>query len=393
MTRILFVTDVILSPPHAGHRIRCSAILRCLQQDYEVIVLAPTIPTLDRLYQDSLAWLNLRPPSRNTIFEKLANIIFTILQRSEQALLIKQACRQYAPQVVWYSFGHWGQYARISHQFHALSILDTHNIQSHLTWQEMLAKPWGSSKSASLLHFLAESLHEQFLFRNFDRITCVSEHDRCYHSRFVGNEKSILLPNFIDEQDYQINAPGSRDGSLIVMTGSFSDFQNRNGVLWFLQYCWPMIQDQIPHAHLQVIGRDSKHLVRLISNNNIVNKENISYVENVVHVAEYIQRASVAVVPILQGAGTRIKILEAMACCTPVVSTTLGASGLDLENGKHILMADAPGDFSNQIISLLNNPDLRFELAHNAYKLLVTNYTSRVNQVYIRRIIQDLIGN
>ena len=78
--------------------------------------------------------------------------------------------------------------------------------------------------------------------------------------------------------------------------------------------------------------------------------------------------------PILQGGGTRLKILEAMALGTPVVATSKGAEGLDVEDGRHLLIADTPDEFAQAVIRLLQSPELRTSLGRNGRQLVAERY-------------------
>jgi glycosyltransferase involved in cell wall biosynthesis len=95
------------------------------------------------------------------------------------------------------------------------------------------------------------------------------------------------------------------------------------------------------------------------------------YVENV---RSLIARSWVSIAPLFNGGGTRLKILEAMALGTPVVATTKGAEGLDLQSEEHLLIADTPEAFAQQILRLLNGPSLRNRPAENAYPLIREKY-------------------
>jgi polysaccharide biosynthesis protein PslH len=115
---------------------------------------------------------------------------------------------------------------------------------------------------------------------------------------------------------------------------------------------------------------------------------NVTLTGFVEDVRPMIARAWVSLVPILQGGGTRLKILEAMALRTPVVSTWKGAEGLDVQNDVDILIADEPEKFAEMVVRLLKEPELHHRLAENAYKLVATKYNW---SIVIPRVL-NLIG-
>ena len=105
---------------------------------------------------------------------------------------------------------------------------------------------------------------------------------------------------------------------------------------------------------------------------------------------EELARASVAVVPVRFGSGTRVKILESFAHRVPVVSTTLGAEGLDAEDGVHLLVADDPEEFAAATVGLLGDPGLRVRLADVAEALYLDRYDGRLADKGVRRLIEDV---
>ena len=106
-----------------------------------------------------------------------------------------------------------------------------------------------------------------------------------------------------------------------------------------------------------------------------------------------LQAASVAVVPIRYGSGTRIKILESFAHRIPVVSTSIGAEGLDLEPGVHLLVADDPGEFSDAVVRVLQDKDLRIRVTDAAEQLYLERYDGRAAHERIVRLLEEAAGD
>ncbi len=105
---------------------------------------------------------------------------------------------------------------------------------------------------------------------------------------------------------------------------------------------------------------------------------------------EELARASVAVVPIRYGSGTRVKILESFAHRVPVVSTTLGAEGLDVEDGVHLLLADGPEEFAAATVRLLGDPQLRVGLTEAAEAHYLERYDGRLADQGVRRLVEEV---
>ena len=116
----------------------------------------------------------------------------------------------------------------------------------------------------------------------------------------------------------------------------------------------------------------------------------LTVVGQVPSMEEELARASVAVVPVRYGGGTRVKILESFAHRVPVVSTTLGAEGLDVEDGVHLLLADDPEEFAAATVRLLDDPRLRVRLTEAAEALYLDRYDGRVADQGVRRLVEDV---
>jgi glycosyltransferase involved in cell wall biosynthesis len=142
---------------------------------------------------------------------------------------------------------------------------------------------------------------------------------------------------------------------------------NADGIAWFVREVWP----QTPDARLLVVGRDPpESVLRLAS-------DRIAVTGAVPDVAPYFARATAVIVPLLSGGGTRLKILEAFAAGRAVVSTSIGAEGLEVSDGRHLLLADGAHAFAEATGRLLADPELRARLAAEARKLVQERYDWR----------------
>jgi glycosyltransferase involved in cell wall biosynthesis len=265
--------------------------------------------------------------------------------------------------------------------------MGTHNTQANLAWQEYQATPYGKAHAVQWLRYWAQRIHEQRFFPRFDRIVSVSEADRRYHAQFVGDERSLLIPNYINQAHYVLKEPVERTDNLVIMTGNFNTFQNRQGLDWFLRQVWHRVRRSIPQAQLQLVGRCNNSLVEQLHQH-----PNVTCIGETPTVAPYLRRATIAAVPLLHGSGTRFKILEAFTCETPVVSTTLGAQGLDLVPGESIMLADTGPDFAQAIVNLLKHSPRRSRLAQNGLNILRKQYSFDVNTQRIRKFVIQTIA-
>jgi glycosyltransferase involved in cell wall biosynthesis len=133
---------------------------------------------------------------------------------------------------------------------------------------------------------------------------------------------------------------------------------------------FPKVQAQIPDVQLKITGRTDGVNTGLISGG-----KNVCFTGFLDDIRPIIAASYACVVPLRLGVGTRLKILEAMALGTPVITTKKGAEGLNVEDGRHLLIADDPDEFARQTIRLLNDPDLRQHLSAEAARLVRDCYS------------------
>jgi glycosyltransferase involved in cell wall biosynthesis len=170
-------------------------------------------------------------------------------------------------------------------------------------------------------------------------------------------------------------APDHQSGSevpaapVLLMVGLLTYEPNRDAAAFFAAQVLPRIRAAHPAVEFRVVGRyDEENVVALRG------VPGVSVAGEVPDVTAELRRASVVVVPVRFGGGTRIKILEAFAHGVPVVSTTVGAEGLEVEDGRHVLLADHPDDLARACLRLLDDPVLGSELAAGGRALWETRY-------------------
>ena len=213
---------------------------------------------------------------------------------------------------------------------------------------------------AKYRNYLADLLQE------FQLCTVVSEQEKQLVSYIAPEFDSVeVIPNFIYPSYDQDDAVSPQPEHLIF-TGPFRYLANYDAMVWFLEEIYPLIQNQVPNVRLTITG-DHDNLP-------LPDASNVTLTGFVEDVRPLIKSAWVNVVPIREGGGTRIKILEAMALGVPVVSTSKGSEGLEVEDGEHILVADTAEAFAEQVVRLLRDVELRQEMVHRARNLVKMKY-------------------
>lgn len=174
----------------------------------------------------------------------------------------------------------------------------------------------------------------------------------------------------------------------LVFTGTLSYPPNSQGITWFAEQVWPLVLKAVPDAQLDIVGRGPPPAVAALGE-----RPGITVVGPVPLMGPYFDRAHAVVVPILTGAGIRVKIVEAMAAGRAIVSTSLGWEGLPhIVPGEHLLVADDPEPFAAAAIRLLREPQLRRGLAAAARALAERHYDWRGLGDEQEAVLRSVVG-
>jgi glycosyltransferase involved in cell wall biosynthesis len=203
----------------------------------------------------------------------------------------------------------------------------------------------------------------------FNVNTVVSERDAHFLRNQSPEAHIHLVENGVDTRYFSPCRHEEQPGSLIF-TGSLNWHPNVNALRFFAREIWPLIKHQCSGAHLYLAGR-SPHSSLLDWARRDPSVEVAASPDDI---RPWIARACVFVCPILEGGGTRLKILDAMAMARPVVSTTIGCEGLRVTAGENILVADTPQDFASKVVNLLENSDRRRQLGAAGRTLVEKHY-------------------
>ena len=233
-----------------------------------------------------------------------------------------------------------------------------YEIQTNLIKKAYLYNQWQKMRS-----------FEQHMCRDFDCVIGVSAEDREQMKRDYGARTVFDVPTGVDTDYFQPRGVQPSAHSM-VFTGSMDWLPNEDAIKYFMGAIMPLIKKKVPDATLTVVGRNPPPaLVEL-------RKEDPSLIitGRVEDVRPYIEESAVYIVPLRIGGGTRLKIFEAMAMERAVVSTTVGAEGLPVSNGKELLVADEPAAFANAVITLLTDSSYAVQLGQRAASIVRQNH-------------------
>ncbi|MGD8279490.1 MAG: glycosyltransferase family 4 protein, partial [Gemmatimonadota bacterium] len=239
-------------------------------------------------------------------------------------------------------------------------VVDTHNIDSlvlsRYAGRMRIPRRWYAQMTAARLR-----RHERHVFARADRIVVCSDIEAPFVRRVPGSGEPAVIPNGVDASGTFVPGTARPVPGRIAFFGKLDYYPNADAVEYLAEAILPRIRAELPEAEAHVIGPDPPPAVRALERPG----SGIRVTGRVPEIPAALSTASVVVVPLRLGGGTRLKILEALALGLPVVSTSIGAEGLDLEPGRDLVVADDPGVFAAEVIGLLRDPERGRRLGAN----------------------------
>jgi sugar transferase (PEP-CTERM/EpsH1 system associated) len=205
---------------------------------------------------------------------------------------------------------------------------------------------------------------ERIACHRMDRVVAVSEADSRMMERDYGLQKVYDIPTGVDVDFFKPNGAASPRPNSLVFTGSMDWLPNEDAINYFTQQILPLIKNSIPDVNITVVGRNPSRKLQELGQR----ESSITVTGRVDDVRPFMENAAAYVVPLRIGGGTRLKIYEALAMGKPTISTTVGAEGLDIEDGEHILLADTPAEFANAVVRVFTEPQFAQQLGSRAAK-------------------------
>ena len=374
--KILWVKAGKLWPVDTGGKIRSFNILRHLARNHEVTLLSYYGGRHDTEYETAIAK---QLPGAQTIYTAAPE--GTIAQSIDYILRLPSA----APYAV-KKFTHPAVGREVARRLSDASadvavcdflsaslnfsetsptpvVLFQHNVETTL-WRRM------ADTEKSALRKLSYRIEERKMaafetrtLQRFQHVIAVSDHDRKEMLALAPGCTITVVPTGVDTEKYQPAPSVSGNPPLIVFTGSMDWEPNIDAVEYFCREIFPGVLVAFPDARFQIVGRNPHSRVRRLAS------PSVEVTGTVPSVAEYLRNATVVIVPLRIGGGTRLKIFEAMAMRKAMVSTSIGAEGLNVTSGKDCLLADDAQSFASAIVAVLRDPALRRSYEDNAAAL------------------------
>jgi polysaccharide biosynthesis protein PslH len=233
------------------------------------------------------------------------------------------------------------------------SILFQHNVESEIWRRHVLTETSQVKRLVYGIEFLRMLRYEERAVRRFHHVIAVSEHDRRLMAAWTDPKRITVVPTGVDLEMYRALDSLPAAGALVMFIGAMDWEPNVDAVEYFCREIWPAIESGVPQARFRIVGRNPVNRVQRLASSTV------EITGRVPSVVDHLREAAVVVVPLRIGGGTRLKIYEAMAAGKAVVSTRVGAEGLDVHDGRDIVLADDPNSFGRAVIKLLGEPGLR----------------------------------
>ena len=265
-------------------------------------------------------------------------------------------------------------------------ILRAHNVE-HLIWKRVAQSTRTGFKRWYLKHLsLTLRAYELEHLADYDGIVCITRNDADYF-RSNGCRRPITHIPFGIPLPETSETPETPESNSLYHLGSMDWMPNQASIRWLLDEVWPVIHREVPQAHLYLAGRKMPAAWMR------AHIDGVTVVGEVPDARQFIAGKQINVVPLLSGSGIRVKIIEAMSMGKAVVTTTLGAQGIDYTDGEHLLIANTPEEFAQQIKRLLDDSDYCRRVGEAAVRLVAEEYdisrlTARLLQFYNERIDQ-----
>lgn len=248
-------------------------------------------------------------------------------------------------------------------------VLRAHNVEHQIWNRQARQMPLGMKRWYFKKLALALRMYELEHINDFDSVICITQADADYFKANGCKRRPVVLP-FGIASNKQPTAAAVEPASLYHL-GSMDWLPNIESLDWFLDKVWPLLHKELPQVKLYLAGRKMPDLLLNLK------EEGIIVVGEVEDAQSFIATKQINIVPLRSGSGIRVKIIEAMAAGKAVVSTTIGAQGIDFKEGTNILIADTPEAFVEKIRYCVENPEAAQGIGHNAQALAQDRYDSK----------------
>jgi glycosyltransferase involved in cell wall biosynthesis len=385
--RVLFVTPYLPSPPRFGGQRRLDGLIAGVAAFHEASVLSLVDAGEDQTEARAATGTYCRRvvtvPSRlraaSPAYKRVLQLGSLVLPWSYERIVHRERALETALDrllaeapfdIVQFEFPHLVAYrSRLgqARRSRAAFLLDEHNIEYDVVRQTASAGPGWARRLYSALDWPKVRAEELRAWTQLDGCTLTSARDEERLLAVAPATRTAVVPNGVDLGLFQPTAVPPEAATLLFF-GAVDYHPNTEGLLFFLEEVMPRLRARTPRVRLCIVGRRPPEVLLRRRD------PDVEITGAVDDVRPYLERASVVIVPVRIGGGTRLKIIEAMAMGKAVVSTSRGAEGLDAVPGRDLCLADDADGFAAQIGRLLDEPERARRLGAAARRFVEARY-------------------
>ena len=395
--KILFLSPTVPFPLTDGGRIRVFNLLKQIAQKNKVTLLALETQSTDADGVAELQQLGIQvhlvPNAQTLPRVSLGTLVKAFFRRQPITVArydvpayrqkIRELIAEQTFDLVHYEMFHTAQFHT---ETNLPGVLSQQNVDSAI-WCRLCSETANPFyKFAYWTQQLTFQRYERVLSPKFDAVTCTSDIDAAVFQQHCAENVIEIIPNGVDITHYLPDFTSEAPAHLIYI-GSMDWYPNEDAVAFFADEVLPLIQEKVSNVTFSIVGGNPSARVRKLAE-----REGVVVTGRVPEIKPYFAEATVFVVPLRIGSGTRLKILEALAMGKAIVSTTVGAEGLDLRDGEEIFIADEPTAFADAVTRLLMDPELRRRIGENGRARVEQDYDWRSIGEKLHEVYTKIVG-
>lgn len=384
--RVLMLTQVVPNPPDAGPKIKTHYALRTLMEEHDIeLITFARSPAEVEAAEGLKAWcarVTVVPLRRRRELEPYyaargwsAGTPFLVARDARRVMAdaVRRRLAVGGIDILHADQLSMAQYLRLAKGTSVQTVFDAHNAVWELVRELASRQPTPAHRLAAELEWRLLRRYERALCRHSDLLLTVSARDRAALTRGSADAPSAMVIPIGVEVEMIPFVPPAEDATRLLSVATMHYPPNAEAIRWFRDAVWPLVTGVYGKAVVDIVGpRPPEDLLRWGASDTRVSVH--GYVDDV---DDLYRRAAVFIVPLRSGSGVRVKVLEAMARGVPVVSTSIGIEGLEVQHNKHLLVSDTPQDFARSIGHMLDAPARRVAFASAARTLVRERYDWR----------------